>query len=61
MYGTDWHMKEMVNEVDDYFDYIVGMFSRQPLAEYAERFFFKNAQAYLNLNAFPYIESGGMA
>ena len=54
MYGTDWHMREMVNDVDDYFDYIVSIFSKLPLKPYASKFFSENAKNYLqlkNLNA----------
>lgn len=61
MFGTDWHMKEMVNDVDAYFDYIVSIFNKDSFRPYADRFFFQNAEAYLQLDIFGPIERGDMA
>lgn len=52
MYGSDWHMPSMVNEVDDYLKFIVNIFHGEQLAPVADKFFFKNAVRYLRLAEF---------
>ena len=52
MYGSDWHMPSMVNDIDKYLDDIVEIFSASPLSEHAKEFFAGNAFNYLRLESF---------
>ena len=52
MYGSDWHMPSMVNDIDKYLADIVDIFSVDSLKDHKESFFAGNALSYLNLNEF---------
>lgn len=53
MYGTDWHMVGMVNDLIDYFDVLLDMFNQEQLIPLIEPFFYGNALRYLkNQNEF---------
>ena len=52
MYGSDWHMPSMINEVDDYLDILLGYFDTGILATYRNLFFAGNAIVYLQISAF---------
>ena len=49
MYGTDWHMVGMVNDVVKYFYKLYGMFDDPKLKQFIPNFFCGNAVAYLKL------------
>jgi predicted TIM-barrel fold metal-dependent hydrolase len=46
-FGTDWHMPSMVTQPRHYLNLFLELFSAPELAGYAERFFWKNAYAYM--------------
>ena len=48
MYGTDWHMVGMVNDVIRYFDELVGIFNSPGLIDMMPAFFRDNAIEFLN-------------
>lgn len=53
MYGTDWHMVGMVNDLLSYFDRLLEMFNQKELQPLIEPFFNGNALRYLkNQNKF---------
>jgi len=47
MYGTDWHMVGMVNDVVKYYLMLSGMFQRPALRDFKSEFFSKNALRFL--------------
>ncbi|PYQ29417.1 MAG: hypothetical protein DMF56_10635 [Acidobacteria bacterium] len=59
VYGTDWHMIERLRNHQRYFEAFAQAFSKPPLAQYSERFFYKNAVEYLNLPRFAARRSAG--
>jgi len=59
VYGTDWHMIERLRDHQRYFEAFAQAFSKPPLAQYSERFFYKNAVEYLNLPQFAARRSEG--
>jgi len=52
LYGSDWHMKSMVNDLDKYFEAIREIYDSPVLACIQSKFFAKNALAYINLAGF---------
>jgi len=46
-FGTDWHMPSMVTHPRHYLDLFLDLFAAPDLAGYRERFFWKNAYAYM--------------
>jgi predicted TIM-barrel fold metal-dependent hydrolase len=52
VYGTDWHMIQRLPDHAKYFEAFADVFRKPPLDAFADRFFFQNAAAYLNLPAF---------
>jgi len=49
MYGSDWHMPEMVQRTRPYLDFFRELFSKTSIKDYAEDFFYRNAVRFLNL------------
>lgn len=47
MYGTDWHMVGMVNDVVDYFQTLSEIFDQPDFATFKSGFFYDNAVNYL--------------
>ena len=52
MFGSDWHMPLMVNDIDQFFKAIQTVFSDAELAPYQQDFFAGNAARYLKLADF---------
>ena len=52
MYGSDWHMPNMVDDLDDYLKTLLGLFSDDPLANHRDDFFYRNALRYLRLDTY---------
>lgn len=52
MYGTDWHMVGMVNDVIEYFDVLVALFNDPRLIDMIPKFFRSNALQFLNQKTF---------
>ncbi|NNE98461.1 MAG: amidohydrolase family protein, partial [Pyrinomonadaceae bacterium] len=52
MYGSDWHMPEMVNDIDEFLEDIVEIYSDATLKPHAKKFFAINAVKFLNLRNF---------
>lgn len=54
MYGSDWHMPDMINDLDDYIDVMQQIFteSGSGLSDVKNRFFYENALKYLNLESY---------
>ncbi|PWW36890.1 putative TIM-barrel fold metal-dependent hydrolase [Idiomarina loihiensis] len=52
MYGSDWHMVSMVNDIEEYFRQIKAIFETQKMQPFADRFYFKNALKYVDLAAY---------
>ncbi len=52
MYGSDWHMVSMVNDIEAYFGQIKDIFEKQKMQPFADRFYFKNALRYVDLEAY---------
>lgn len=52
MYGSDWHMPSMVNDIDKYLDDMVEIFSDPGLVQQSRQFFAGNAFNYLGLANF---------
>ncbi|MDV6316183.1 amidohydrolase family protein [Idiomarina sp. HP20-50] len=52
MYGSDWHMVSMVNDIEEYFGQIKAIFETQKMQPFADRFYFKNALKYVDLEAY---------
>jgi len=52
MYGSDWHMVSMVNDIEEYFGQIKAIFETQKMQSFADRFYFKNALKYVDLDAY---------
>ncbi|TQV86191.1 amidohydrolase family protein [Exilibacterium tricleocarpae] len=50
MYGSDWHMPSMVNDIDDYLRDVVNIFTAPELAPHREAFFSGNALRYLDID-----------
>jgi len=48
-YGSDWHMQAMVNSARPYLGLFLKLFENEPWCGYKERFFWRNAYAYLRL------------
>lgn len=51
MYGTDWHMVGMVNDVVDYFQTLTDIFDQPEFAAFKSGFFYNNAMNYLKRSA----------
>jgi len=47
MYGSDWHMPEMIPRLNKYFDFFRELFNDAELISYRENFFFRNALKFL--------------
>lgn len=52
MYGSDWHMVSMVNDIERYFGQIKAIFETEKMQPFADRFYFKNALKYVDLDAY---------
>ncbi|MGM7317902.1 hypothetical protein [Idiomarina sp. ST10R2A5] len=52
MYGSDWHMVSMVNDIEAYFGQIKDIFEKQKMQPFADKFYFKNALRYVDLEAY---------
>lgn len=52
MYGSDWHMVSMVNDIEVYFGQIRDIFETDKMQSFADRFYFKNALKYVDLAAY---------
>lgn len=52
MYGSDWHMVSVVNDIDTYFAKILEIFSSDELTHLQPKFFAQNAITYLDLASF---------
>lgn len=50
MYGSDWHMPSMVNDIDDYIHDVLQIFMSPELSEHKKSFFAGNAIRFLDLN-----------
>lgn len=48
MYGTDWHMVGMVNDLTSYYQYLSNLFDQKSLAAFKSTFFYENAREFLN-------------
>ena len=59
MYGTDWHMMEMVRHTQEFLDSFRGIFADHDwlTADMADKFFFRNAVKFLNLPGFIAMQS----
>ncbi|WP_322407091.1 amidohydrolase family protein [Idiomarina sp. PL1-037] len=52
MYGSDWHMVSMVNDIERYFGQIKAIFETEKIQPFADRFYFQNALKYVDLDAY---------
>lgn len=50
-YGSDWHMPSMVDNTRKYIDLFLEIFQKPPYDKYVEHFFWRNAYAFLGLDA----------
>lgn len=50
MYGSDWHMPSMINDIDDYIMDVLRIFNDDELVMHKVAFFAGNAINYLNLS-----------
>lgn len=50
MYGSDWHMPSMVNDIDTYLGIFMEIFKSPPLNGHMKGFFYQNALEYLQLD-----------
>ena len=52
MYGSDWHMPSMVNDVNEYFSDLLEIFEHPDLGAHREPFFAANALRFFDLQSF---------
>jgi len=52
MYGSDWHMPNMIRHTAEFLDFLIELFDNPVLHPHKEKFFYKNALKFLNLEKF---------
>jgi predicted TIM-barrel fold metal-dependent hydrolase len=43
MYGSDWHMPNMIDDTEQYLKFFLKLFQKEPFVKHCEAFFWKNA------------------
>lgn len=51
-YGSDWHMIDMIGESNNYLESLIKIFQHPSLIEHIDKFFYKNALSYLDLDSY---------